>query len=86
MKGYPKVKGFLVENGIRQKYVANMLNMSISTFNNKLNGIGDFTITDVKKMCAELEIKADIFFNDYVPKKQRKKLHGSQIERRNENE
>lgn len=75
MKGYPKVKGFLVENGIRQKDVANMLKMSISTFNNKLNGIGDFTITDVKKMCTELEVEADIFFNDYVPKKQRKKLY-----------
>jgi len=73
MRGYPKVKGFLVENGIKQKEVASILEMSNSTFNNKLNGIGDFTITDVKKMCAELGIEANIFFSDYVPKKQQEK-------------
>jgi transcriptional regulator with XRE-family HTH domain len=70
MKGYPKFKALLVERGIRQKEVAAMLGITLSNFNNKLNGIGDFTITDVKKICKELGIKADLFFVDSVPKKE----------------
>lgn len=70
LKGYPKVKGYLVAHGIRQKEVADILGMTVSTFNNKLNGIGDFTISDVKKMCIELGIEADIFFTFTVPKKE----------------
>ncbi|KOF56645.1 MULTISPECIES: helix-turn-helix domain-containing protein [Clostridium] len=71
MSGYAKVKGYLVEHGIKQKDVATILGMSNSTFNNKLNGIGDFTITQVKKMCKELNMNADIFFADFVPKSER---------------
>lgn len=72
MAGYPKVKGYLVEKGIKQKEVAAVLKMTTSTFNNKLNGFSDFTISDVKKMCYEFGMNAEIFFDDFVPNKQRK--------------
>lgn len=61
---YNKFKGFLVENGIQQKEVAKLLNISVPTFNKKLNGTGsDFSIQDVKKICSRYNIKAEIFFN-----------------------
>ena len=75
MRGYPKVKGYLVEQGIKQKEVASILGISATTFNNKLNGLGDFTMTEVKKMCKELGINANIFFNDFVPYKEQNKDH-----------
>lgn len=72
MAGYPKVKGYLIEHGVKQKYVASILDISITTFNNKINGVGDFTIGQVKKMCQELRMNTSIFFADYVPIKERK--------------
>lgn len=61
---YNKFKGFLVENGIQQKEVAELLNISVPTFNKRLNGTGsDFSIQDVKKICSRYNIKAEIFFN-----------------------
>ncbi len=70
MEGYPKFKGLLVERGIKQKDIAFLLGMTISSFNNKLNGKGDFTITDVKKICTFLDLEPDIFFAKKVPKKE----------------
>lgn len=78
MKGYPKVKGFLVEHGIKQKDVAVILDITVSTFNNKLNGVGDFTMTEVRKMCYELGIDANIFFADFVPNKQQREIAKNQ--------
>lgn len=72
MQGYPKVKGYFVEHGIKQKDVAILLDMSVSTFNNKLNGTGDFTVQQVKKMCKDLNMRAEIFFTQDVPYKQQK--------------
>lgn len=61
---YNKFKGFLAENGIQQKEVAELLNISVPTFNKRLNGTGsDFSIQDVKKICSRYNIKAEIFFN-----------------------
>lgn len=62
LKGYPKLKALLVERGIKQREISETLGITLSTFNNKLNGIGDFSISDVKKICKKLEIEADIFF------------------------
>ena len=61
---YNKFKGFLAENRIQQKEVAELLNISVPTFNKRLNGTGsDFSIQDVKKICSRYNIKAEIFFN-----------------------
>lgn len=68
MKGYPKFKALLVERGIKQKDIAKLLGITAATFNAKINGNGDFTVTAVKKMCMALDIDAAIFFGVYVPK------------------
>ena len=73
MLGYPKVKGYLVEHGIKQKDVAKLLGMTVTTVNNKLNGIGDFSMKDVRIMCKKLGISSELFFSHYVPKKEQGK-------------
>lgn len=61
---YNKFKGYLVENNIKQKEVAELLEISVPTFNKKLNGTGsDFSIQDLRKICLTYKISADIFFN-----------------------
>lgn len=61
---YYKFKGYLAENNIQQKEIAEMLDISQASFSKKLNGkSGDFTIQDLKKICTNLKIKAEIFFN-----------------------
>lgn len=44
MNGYPRVKAYLVENNIKQKEVADFLGITVTSFNNKLNGRGDFAM------------------------------------------
>lgn len=61
---YYKFKGYLAENNIQQKDIAEMLKVSQPTLSKRLNGKGgDFTLQDVKKICTRLNIKAEIFFN-----------------------
>ena len=73
MSGYPKVKGYLVEHGIKQKDVAKLLGMTVTTVNNKLNGIGDFSMEQVRIMCNTLGIESELFFTHNVPKKEQQK-------------
>lgn len=62
---YYKFKGYLAENNIQQKEIAKMLNISQATLSKKINGkSGDFTAQDLKKICTNLKIKAEIFFNN----------------------
>lgn len=61
---YSKFKGYLAEKNIQQKKIAKLLDVSPSTFSKRLNGKGgDFSIQDLKKICRNLNIKAEIFFN-----------------------
>ncbi|MBN2796210.1 MAG: helix-turn-helix transcriptional regulator [Clostridia bacterium] len=61
MKGYPKLKALLVERGIKQKEIADVLEITLSTFNNKLNGVSDFDLGEVRKLCNYLSITSEIF-------------------------
>jgi predicted transcriptional regulator len=62
-KPYFKFKAFLVEKGIKQSEVAELLGKSTFAFNQKVNGTGgDFTMTEVKLICQNYEISADGFF------------------------
>ncbi|MBU3205604.1 helix-turn-helix transcriptional regulator [Clostridium algidicarnis] len=61
---YYKFKGYLAENRIQQKEVAKLINISQATLSKRLNGKGgDFTIQDLKKICINLNVSAEIFFN-----------------------
>ncbi|XGU47481.1 helix-turn-helix domain-containing protein [Fusobacterium necrophorum subsp. funduliforme] len=61
--GYQKLKAFFVEKGIKQNDVAEILNLSRTAFNCKLNRNGlDFTLDEVRTICKTYEIKASEFF------------------------
>ncbi len=56
-----KVKGFFVANAIRQKEVADILNIAPTTLNQKLNGYLHFTFDEVEKICDEYGVGPEIF-------------------------
>lgn len=61
--GYRKLKAYLVENGIAQGEVADLLGISRSTFNSKLQRRGaDFTLPEVRVMCEHYGLDANQFF------------------------
>jgi transcriptional regulator with XRE-family HTH domain len=51
-----KVKAKMVEKSMNQEEMAAELNMSIATFNRKVNGLTDFTLTELKKIAEILDI------------------------------
>lgn len=61
-----RVKGFLVENDIRQREVAEMLSISPVTLNQKLNGYLHFSFGEVEKMCEEYNIRPELFLTREV--------------------
>ncbi|WP_373599447.1 helix-turn-helix domain-containing protein [Paraclostridium bifermentans] len=62
-----KVKGRLRENNITYNELSSMIGMSVTTFNNKINGKQRFYIDEIKKISKILnftdEEKIDIFLN-----------------------
>lgn len=57
-----KFKGYCVENGIKQAEIADLLHISVSRANSKLNGREPFTLEQVKILCKAFAISADIYF------------------------
>lgn len=69
MAGYNKFKGYLVEKGIRQNEIAELLGMNRIKFNLIVNGQQgrDFKVHEVNLICEHLGISADkYFFNQKV--------------------
>ena len=58
---HQRFKGYLAENDIRQGKVAELLNISRVTLNQKLNGYLHFKFDEVEKICREYDITPDIF-------------------------
>lgn len=72
---YNKIKAFLVENEIKHKHVAALLQMKPNTISKKLNGFGgDFTLEEAKLMHVELGVPIAYFFEPAVPKKEQKRI------------
>lgn len=64
---YNKLKGIMVERRITQQELAEILEISVSTLNFKINGKSDFTIIEAKKIAKFLKKRAeDIFFYDEI--------------------
>lgn len=60
---YTKLKAYLKEIGMEQKELAKLLGKSTSALNQNLNGTGgDFSLSEVRKICLFLDISADDFF------------------------
>ena len=68
---YTKFKAWMAENGVRQKHIAELLGKEITTINQKLNATsGDFSMSEVRKICLYYKISADEYFvNQSVTKK-----------------
>ncbi|WP_145463691.1 helix-turn-helix domain-containing protein [Staphylococcus epidermidis] len=64
MNGYNKLKGLLTERNIKNKDLAELLDIHRITVNKKLNRTdgNDFSMTEVRKICLYLDISADIYF------------------------
>ncbi len=54
-------KGWLAENNIKQKELAELLGLGVQSVNNKVNGKSDFTLPQIRIICAKYGISADIF-------------------------
>ena len=47
---YSKLKGILVEKNITQQELAQILKISVSALNFKINGKSDFSVTEAKRV------------------------------------
>jgi len=56
-----KFKGWLAENKITQREIMDLLNLSQTSINKKVNGKEDFTLAQIKTICEKYGISADIF-------------------------
>ncbi len=70
---YVKFKAFLVENGIKQSELANILGKSVSALNQNINGTGgDFNLDELRLISYTYNISIDEFF--ITPKVSKMKL------------
>ena len=56
-----RFKAWLVENGIKQKEIAEKLGITDSNANEKINGKQEFTAPQMRAICQKYNISADIF-------------------------
>ena len=57
-----KFKGYCAENRIKQKELADLLGLSIQSVYKKVNGLQDFTLSEIKILCSHYGISADYYF------------------------
>jgi len=57
-----KFKGFCAEHGIKQAEISELLNITISNVNEKVNGKQEFTLEQVRTLCKKYGISADDYF------------------------
>lgn len=57
-----KFKGYCAEHNIRQREIAELLDLNPQTVNRKMNGKEAFTLEQVKKICEHYGISADTYF------------------------
>ena len=57
-----KFKGWLASKKKKQQEVADLLQLTLQSVNNKLNGREDFTLAQVRILCKHYKISADEFF------------------------
>lgn len=57
-----KFKGYCASHGIKQSDISEILGISISNVNEKMNGKQPFTLSQVKILCEHYSISADEYF------------------------
>lgn len=58
---YNALKAALVERGLNQKYLAELLSLSPVTVNQKINGTLEFTYSEVETICDDLNLSTEFF-------------------------
>lgn len=56
-----KFKAWMVENRITQKDLMDLLDLSQTSINKKVNGKEDFSLSQIRTICEKYELSADIF-------------------------
>lgn len=56
-------KAWLAVNRVRQLDIAELLQVTPQTVCKKVNGLSNFTVSDVKKICEHYGVSSDIFFD-----------------------
>lgn len=65
-KPYAKFKGWLRENGLIYKDIAELIGTSTTTVSAKINGQSDFLLSEIQIIKSKYNLKDDIFFADDV--------------------
>ncbi len=56
-----KFKAWMTENRITQKEIMELLDLSGTSVNKKVNGKEDFTLPQIRAICQKYGISSDIF-------------------------
>lgn len=65
-KPYAKFKGWLRENGLVYKDIADLIGVSVVTVSAKVNGQSDFLLSEIKIIKRKYNLTDAIFFADDV--------------------
>lgn len=57
-----RFKGYCAEHNIKQKEIAELLDITLENVNAKMNGRLEFTLAQVKTLCNHFNISADYYF------------------------
>ncbi|NDO45440.1 hypothetical protein [Clostridium sp. MD294] len=60
---YNKFKGFLKEKELTYSDVGKVLNISVTAVLNKINGVSDFYVEEVKTLQSKYGMELSVFFN-----------------------
>lgn len=60
----PKVRGIAAEKGISQDGIAKIIGISRTAVSKRLNGKGDFTATELKRLAEAFDVKVGAFFGE----------------------
>lgn len=61
---FKKLKSILFERKINYVAAAKMADLSTSAFSNKINGLVDFRIDEIAKLCDALDIDYTLILNE----------------------
>lgn len=56
-----KFKAWMAAHKVSQKELCDLLDLSNTSINKKVNGKEDFTLLQIRKICEKYEVSADIF-------------------------
>ncbi|MBE7092747.1 MAG: helix-turn-helix transcriptional regulator [Clostridiales bacterium] len=56
MTNTTEIKKRLVQNGLTQSKCARIMGISLTSFNSKINGKNDWTVSEIEKLCTVLKI------------------------------